>query len=400
VSSAPVSATFSGPELLRRLLLGLITALIVARPLVLGEDPGLLDHASGAAGLTLTLLWFLAAVGWAIWRAWSRQSSWSMSVVEGGLLAIVGAVMASAVSAASYKQPALLIASEWFVFLIAFVLVRQLARTEGDNQRLIAVLLASAVSLSAFGVYQGTVELPDQHKRFENPQRLVQALAKEGIYLDEKDPVLEHWKTRIQANTVFATFAHPNSFASFLALLLPAAVGWSLACGNRLGGSLKVWLGGGCALLIAVSLWLTNSRGAILASTVAVGAVIAFSSSTWWTERPTDWHRGRSGGGKHTGPVRQSCRPAEGGGFGNDAKAARLLVRHREHDPRPSLVGRGAGAFWPILSPLHEGDGFSKDQGSAQFRSGDVGHMRDSCFSCSLGGVGGILLFNSPGLDC
>src|SRR5207249_882227 len=129
----PVGAPFSGPELLRRVLLGLITALIVARPLVLGEDPGLLDRSSNATGLVLTLLWFMAAVGWALWRAWSGQASWSWSAVEGGLLGVVGAVMVSAVGAASYKQPAWLIVSEWFVLVIAFVLVRDLARNEGDN---------------------------------------------------------------------------------------------------------------------------------------------------------------------------------------------------------------------------------------------------------------------------
>jgi len=235
--------------------------------------------------------------------------------------------MASAIGAASYKHPAWLIASEWLTFLIAFILVRQLARTEGDGRRLLAALLASAVSLSAYGLFQRTVELPDQQNRFENPQRLVQALAKEGIYLDAKDPVLEHWKNRVQANTVFATFAHPNSFASFLALLLPAAVAWTLASrragsgsmiedrGSRIedrgskmedkeskptadasglpspssllypSSSLKTWLGGACALLIAVAIWLTNSRGAILASAVAVGAVLALYPAMWWTKK-------------------------------------------------------------------------------------------------------------------
>src|SRR5262249_33326378 len=182
---------------------------------MLGEDPGLLDQASGAAGLTLTLLWFLTAVGWAAWRGWSRppaeepisknqtpKSGWFLVLgnwfsrwgVEGGLLAVVGAVIASALGAASYKYPAWLIASEWLTFLIAFILVRQLARTEGDSRRVLAVLLASAVSLSAYGLYQRTVDLPGQQKSFENPQVLVQALAREGIYVDVNDPMLEHWK--------------------------------------------------------------------------------------------------------------------------------------------------------------------------------------------------------------
>jgi hypothetical protein len=308
----------SGPELLRRSLLGLITALIVARPLVLGEDPGLLDRSSNATGLVLTLLWFLAAVGWALWRAWSGQASWSLSAVEGGLLAVVGAVMASAMGAASYKQPAWLIVSEWLVVLIAFVLVRQLARTEGENRRLLAALLASAVSLSAYAIFQRTVELPAQHKQFENPRELVQTLAQQGIYLNEKDPELELWKNRVQSNAVYSTFAHPNSFAGYLALLLPAAVGWTLAAqrkwredrGLRIEdreskiengespsnvhfrswilnprSSTRIWLGSACALLIAVALWLTNGRGAILASIVAVGGVFALNRPRWWADR-------------------------------------------------------------------------------------------------------------------
>jgi tetratricopeptide (TPR) repeat protein len=268
--------------------------------LVLGEDPGLLDQSSSGTGLVLTLVWFLAAVGWAVWRAWSGEASPLLSAVEGGLLVVVGTVMASALGAASYKHPAWLIVSEWFVFLIVFVLVRQLVRTEGENRRLLAALLASAVSLSAFAIFQRTVEMPDQYKQFDNPQRLVQALAKEGIYVDEKDPMLEHWKKRIQSNAVYATFAHPNSFASYLALLLPAAVGLTLATWRRRTqesgakiedqgsknesssildprSSTRTWLAGACALLIAAALWLTNGRGAILVSVVAVGAVFALN---------------------------------------------------------------------------------------------------------------------------
>ena len=226
--------------------------------------------------------------------------------------------MASAVGAASYKQPAWLIVSEWLVVLIAFVLVRQLARTEGDNRRLLAALLASAVSLSAYAIFQRTVELPAQHKQFENPRELVQTLAQQGIYLNEKDPELELWKNRVQSNAVYSTFAHPNSFAGYLALLLPAAVGWTLAAqrkwrddrGSRIEdreskiengdapsffhsrssifdsrSSTRTWLGAVCAVLIVIALWLTNGRGAILASIVAVGGVFAMNKPPWWADR-------------------------------------------------------------------------------------------------------------------
>ena len=57
-----------GPVLLRRLLLALATTLIVARPLVVGEDPGLTTYLADPWSLVLTLFWLLAAVGWAAWR--------------------------------------------------------------------------------------------------------------------------------------------------------------------------------------------------------------------------------------------------------------------------------------------------------------------------------------------
>src|SRR5262245_39188627 len=95
-----------GPELLRRGLLGLVTALVVARPLVAGEDPGMLDPQTGASGLVLTLLWLLAAVGWAVWRAWARRGVLFAGLVEAGLLVIAFQVFASAGRAAHYQHPA------------------------------------------------------------------------------------------------------------------------------------------------------------------------------------------------------------------------------------------------------------------------------------------------------
>src|SRR5262245_7130837 len=115
--------TRPAPETLRRVLLGSVTAMIVARPLVLGEDPGQLDPWSDTTNLIMSLLWLLAAVGWAAWRMLSGKATWYASAVEPGLLAVVGLVFLSGRVAASYKQPALLIGWEWLVLLAAFCLV-------------------------------------------------------------------------------------------------------------------------------------------------------------------------------------------------------------------------------------------------------------------------------------
>src|SRR3954465_2066222 len=112
-SRHPVTPSSPGTELLRRLLLGLAPALIVARPLVMGEDPGRLLPWTGVADLVLGLLWLVGVVGWAIWRVWSGTPAWYAGPVEVALLGVVGFVFLSAGVAARYPHPAWLVASEW-----------------------------------------------------------------------------------------------------------------------------------------------------------------------------------------------------------------------------------------------------------------------------------------------
>jgi hypothetical protein len=245
-------------------LLGAITALVVARPLVLGEDPGLsATRWSDPSNLWLTLGWFLTAAGWASGRVWSRQTAWYVGLAEAGFLVVVGLVFGSAFWAAAYKHPAYLIAWEWLALLTAFFLVRQLVRNLEDSKRLLAVLLASGVSLSAYAAYQYTVELPAMRVRFA--PNTEEARLMPTIFLQ-----------RIQQNNAFATFAHPNAFAGYLALLLPGALGAGFVCYRRLRWSWKTWLVFGCFSLTAVGLWLTHSRGAILGSLlVGAGVLLA-----------------------------------------------------------------------------------------------------------------------------
>lgn len=270
----------TGPELLRRLLLGTVTMLIVARPLVLGEDPGLLDRAnSNPAGLLLTFLWLIAAAGWGAWRLWTRQRTWLGSTVEVALLATVGMIFVSAFNAASYRQPALLFAWEWLVLLVAFCLVRQLATSTGDNRRLLAAVMATGVSVAAVAIHQHFVSFPAQHASIQpdtpgtgvtlpngqeyQPSKLREILKSGGIYVAD-DGKLEGYAERMLMDHAFSTFAHPNALAGYLALLLPTAIGWTIACARagRLG-----WLTGSaavCTLVIAAGLYYTHSKGAML----------------------------------------------------------------------------------------------------------------------------------------
>lgn len=259
-------------EWLRRALLGLVVALVVARPVVVGEDPGLVvDPSSDPAPMVLTLLWLVAAVGWAVWRALARQTTVYAGAVTAALAAAVVLVFASAARAAAYKHPAWLIAWEWAGLLAAFFLVRQLATRAADLRGVLAAVLATGVMLSAYAVYQGWVEIPRQLAEFHtDPGKLVQQFQERGLALDK-----ESIENRLRMDHVYSTFAHPNSFAGYLALLLPAAAAAALSAWR---GRLRPWqtaLTAGCALLVAYALWLTHSRGAILATLLVGVATLA-----------------------------------------------------------------------------------------------------------------------------
>jgi O-antigen ligase len=256
-------------ELLRRVLLLLVTALLVARPAVLGEDPGMTDELSDAGGLVLNLLWVAAALGWAAWRLLTRKGDWHVGLVEAALLVLVVLVFVSGESAARYKHPARLIAWEWVGLLLAFVVVRHLAARPDDGRALYAALLAGAVSLSAHGIYQGLVELPRDVAQYSDKEKLRQDMARQNVYLD--DAQLEMMHRRLQDRHAFGTFAHPNSFAGYLALFLPGLAGAAFVCRRQRWPLVAT---AGCLALGCAALWLTHSRGAMLGvGLAALGAV-------------------------------------------------------------------------------------------------------------------------------
>ena len=189
--SAPLPATPAerAPEIMRRVLLGATTALLAARMLAPGEDPGLLHDSTGAANLILVLLWLLAAVGLAAWRVWSRRGDWRGGLVETALLIAVVLAFVSA-ETAGYRHPARLIAWDWLALFIAVCLIRQLAVSVADQRAVFGVFLAGAAALSFQAVYQTTV----------------------------------------LGAPASATFARPDAFAAWLALFLPGLIAAVIVC--------------------------------------------------------------------------------------------------------------------------------------------------------------------------
>jgi O-antigen ligase/tetratricopeptide (TPR) repeat protein len=265
-----------GPPLLRRTLLLVVTALAVAWPFVPGEDPGQLHEGTGTAGMVLTLLWLVTGVGWAAWRLWSREGAWYAGLVDLGLFVTVAVVFVSAEAAARYKHPARLIAWEWVGLIAAFFLVRQLAVSPDERHGLCSALLATTVALSAYGVFQAAVELPSLSSQASEVAPQDPLPVPEELSSDSPVPV--------QDQHVSGTFRHPDTFAAYLALFLPGLVAAVVVCRLNALGRWQTVLAATCALLGAVALWMTHSRGAILA-TLAVGLTVAAVAWRGWLSK-------------------------------------------------------------------------------------------------------------------
>ncbi|HKI37068.1 MAG TPA: O-antigen ligase family protein [Gemmataceae bacterium] len=312
--------------MLRRVLLGLVTALIVVRALVPGEDVGLLEPGANPMGLAVPLLWLCGLATWAAWRIWSGQLDWYGGLVDAGLLVVVLFSFLGTVAVASYQHPAWVVSWEWAGLLAAFFLVRQLARSPSDQRGLLAVLLATGVSLAAQAVYQharpdpGRAPLPGLTGD-ELPRRRCEVLAVLGntpqnpfpatlslpalcAATSTSDPTLFERiavKNNVRPETggpalplplrpppprpPAATFTDESNLAGCLALLLPALAGCVLAA--WLGGAPRWQLGVavGCALLTALALWLTQDRSSILPC-LLVGAAASLLAWRYYSSSP------------------------------------------------------------------------------------------------------------------
>ncbi len=196
-----------------------MTALIVARPLVAGDDPGRLHLTSGGGTLTLNLLTFLLLLAWASWRAWARERRPLAGPIVLGLLGIGLATFVSAAGSDRYQHPGWYISWEWFTAATLFFLARQLAATPAALSGIASVLLASAVSLSAMAGYQELareIGLPtgEPAPAPNIPQPLV----------GDDEFILPFNQSSPIHGTAKATFDRPESFAGLLLLLLPAGI--------------------------------------------------------------------------------------------------------------------------------------------------------------------------------
>jgi hypothetical protein len=315
-------------ELVRRVILGLATGLIVVRALMPSEDVGLLEPGSNPMGLAVPLLWLCGLAAWAAWRIWSRQLDWYGGAVEAGLFGVVLCSFIATAAVASYQHPAWIVSWEWAGLWAAFFLVRQIARSASDQRGLLAALLATAVTLAGHSVVQRV--LPDRGRAAlpgltaaELPRWRCEVLAVLGTAPQNAFPgnlslpslaaaTSEHDPTLFERIAVrnnvrpesgepalplalrptppqppAATFLSEANLAGLLALLLPALFGCVLAAWLGAAPRWQLGVAVGCAGLAALALVLSGIRSALLPC-LLVGAAASVLAWRHYSSRPAD----------------------------------------------------------------------------------------------------------------
>ncbi len=250
------------------------TALLVARPLVPGEDSGLLGESPPTAGLWLTQLWLVLAVVWSAWRFWSR-SDWRVGVADVCLAGAAACVLVSAGVAAAYQHPAWIVAGDWVGYLAAFVVLRQLAVREGEQAGFFAALQATGAALAFQAVAQRLGAFPGAAGPYAGADSLAVCLA---LLLP------------LMACGVVAArrTGAPRGLAALAAALLGlgGVALWLTGSEAGVGGVLLVALAAGLAALRRMTL--RRSALAVAAAVLLLAAAAGVARATGWTRAEAD----------------------------------------------------------------------------------------------------------------
>ena len=268
------SAATAG-EQIRRLALGLFAALMTARAYWPSEiDP---SQVSGS-GLVWVLAMLIVAGLWIASSLFGGRFRFRWSWTDAAVVALVFLVGLSSTRGLD-RRLAINLAWEWAGLGFAYVLARNLPRTRGESTVLAGALVATAVAVSAYGLFQARVEIPQLQERFRRNPGQVMLEAKVAL---DSQRVSVFADRLLGSNEPFSTFGLANSLAGFLVGPLVLAVAMMIrnladakAPGSRWG---VIGLAAAPLLCLLTCLILTKSRSAWIGLFLAV-AVLA------WQER-------------------------------------------------------------------------------------------------------------------
>lgn len=262
--------------------------LVVARPLVGGEHPGLVSEFSDPGGMVLTFLTLLACAGWAAWRLWRGQPALYVTPADLAFLALAVAVCAAA-GHASYGRAAWLAGWDWVGLALLVLLVRQLAVRPEERHGFVALVLASVVALSAEGLLQALYEVPRQSRAEQalmsaKPETAPGDFTRQELAARGLSPTpleLQELQDRFDRRRVYGPFYHPESLAAVLALGVPLLLG-ALVASVRSGGTGWQLSLTATALVLAVAALVCTKCWTAIA---AASAVVLVAAGLAWRGR-------------------------------------------------------------------------------------------------------------------
>ena len=203
-------------------LLGAMTALWVARPLAASESAALGD------GLPVVMLWTALAVVWLLGTLGRRSWTLRFGATDAAVALLVGLYALSALWAVYHgsPRPAVNMLWEWVGFGLAFFMARQLMAGPQETRAVMAVMVALAIALSGYGLYQYRIEMPAT--RVEYRKAPDQALRAAGLWYPPGSRERWLFEQRLDSPEPLATFPLTNSLAAFLApwLIVMLGIAW------------------------------------------------------------------------------------------------------------------------------------------------------------------------------
>ncbi len=228
-------------------LLAFFAACAVAlRPLLPGHG--------GESNLWVAVCVFFAGGVWLVRMAMVGELRLARTGVGVPLLALL-AIAAVSTLRSPHKAASLATLLEWLCYAALFVVVVNLTSGALDRRFVLRVLWASAFAACLYGLFQQFVNLPLLREQILGDRARV--LLELGLRPQDYDHLAARASGRI-----FSTFLLANSFAGFLALVVPGFAGYvldRLRAGERGKGFVAV-----SALWLVAALWcllLTYSKG-------------------------------------------------------------------------------------------------------------------------------------------
>jgi hypothetical protein len=278
---APQSVGPDGPDAApgvdrwRPWLLGALVALLVVRPLYPSESA-----AWDGDGLVVVMLWIALAVFWLLGSVGRPRFELRLAWTDAAVLLLVGwhTIAALWVLDRGSPRPAVNMLWEWIAYGLCYLLARQLIVRRREMRAVVVVMIAVAVTLAVYGLYQYLWELPATRAEFEKHPDA--ALRDSQLWFEPGSREFELFRARLDTFRPMATFALTNSLAGYLApwLVVTAGIGMIVGWSARRWRS---WLAVVvCAVPVATCLYLTGSRTAQAATFLGVLLL-----ALWWLLR-------------------------------------------------------------------------------------------------------------------